>query len=128
MSQIAVTDKIYVAGHRGLVGSAIVRSLQKKGYNNIVGRTHKELDLTNQAAVQDFFETIRFPYLQIPDNPCRNIPVLSYGQLLFQIRKASYKKIVQFPTLTSHQPFPNSSTSHSLLVPGSGLFIPFLVI
>lgn len=59
MSQIAVTDKIYVAGHRGLVGSAIVRSLQKKGYNNIVGRTHKELDLTNQAAVQDFFETER---------------------------------------------------------------------
>ena len=38
------TDKIYVAGHRGLVGSAIVRSLQAKGYENIVGRTHKELD------------------------------------------------------------------------------------
>ncbi|MBQ8040136.1 MAG: GDP-L-fucose synthase [Lachnospiraceae bacterium] len=55
MSQIALTDKIYVAGHRGLVGSAIVRSLQAKGYNNIIGRTHKELDLTNQAAVQAFF-------------------------------------------------------------------------
>lgn len=49
------TDKIYVAGHRGLVGSAIVRNLQAKGYTNIVGRTHKELDLTNQAAVQEFF-------------------------------------------------------------------------
>ena len=56
MSQIALTDKIYVAGHRGLVGSAIVRSLQAKGYTNIIGRTHKELDLTNQAAVQQFFE------------------------------------------------------------------------
>ncbi len=56
MSQIALTDKIYVAGHRGLVGSAIVRSLKAKGYENIIGRTHKELDLTNQAAVQDFFE------------------------------------------------------------------------
>ena len=56
MSQIAITDKIYVAGHRGLVGSAIVRSLQAKGYTNIIGRTHKELDLTNQAAVQQFFE------------------------------------------------------------------------
>ncbi|SCX03055.1 GDP-L-fucose synthase [Lachnospiraceae bacterium YSD2013] len=50
------TDKIYVAGHKGLVGSAIVRNLESKGYTNIVKRTHKELDLTNQAAVYDFFE------------------------------------------------------------------------
>ena len=50
------SDKIYVAGHRGLVGSAIVRNLESKGYTNIVKRTHKELDLTNQAAVYDFFE------------------------------------------------------------------------
>lgn len=59
MSQIALTDKIYVAGHRGLVGSAIVRSLKAKGYENIIGRTHKELDLTNQAAVRAFFEKER---------------------------------------------------------------------
>lgn len=52
-------DKIYVAGHRGLVGSAIVRNLQEKGYTNIIGRTHKELDLTDQAAVRNFFETER---------------------------------------------------------------------
>ena len=50
-------DKIYVAGHRGLVGSAIVRNLKSKGYENVIGRTHKELDLTNQAAVRKFFET-----------------------------------------------------------------------
>jgi GDP-L-fucose synthase len=49
-------QKIYVAGHRGMVGSAIVRELKKKGYQNIVTRTHTELDLTNQAAVQAFFE------------------------------------------------------------------------
>ncbi len=49
-------DKIYVAGHRGLVGSAIVRNLRAKGYTNILERTHKELDLTNQARVYDFFE------------------------------------------------------------------------
>jgi GDP-L-fucose synthase len=49
-------QKIYVAGHRGMVGSAIVRNLQAQGYNNIVTRTHAELDLTNQAAVQAFFE------------------------------------------------------------------------
>lgn len=52
-------DKIYVAGHRGLVGSAIVRNLQAKGYTNIVGRTHAELDLTSQAAVIRFFEEER---------------------------------------------------------------------
>ena len=52
-------DKIYVAGHRGLVGSAIVRNLKAKGYTDVIGRTHKELDLTNQAAVRTFFETER---------------------------------------------------------------------
>ena len=48
--------KIFVAGHRGLVGSAIVRNLISKGYTNIVTRTHKELDLTEQQAVRDFFD------------------------------------------------------------------------
>ncbi len=50
-------DKIYVAGHNGLVGSAIVRKLKKEGFNNIVVRSHSELDLTNQQDVNDFFET-----------------------------------------------------------------------
>jgi GDP-L-fucose synthase len=50
-----LNQKIYVAGHRGMVGSAIVRHLQAKGFTNIVTRSHSELDLTNQAAVQDFF-------------------------------------------------------------------------
>lgn len=48
--------KIYVAGHRGLVGSAIVDNLKAKGYQNLVTRTHSELDLTNQQAVLDFFK------------------------------------------------------------------------
>ncbi|MFK8163483.1 MAG: NAD-dependent epimerase/dehydratase family protein, partial [Lewinella sp.] len=43
------TAKIYVAGHRGMVGSAIVRNLKKRGYDNIVARTSKELDLRNQS-------------------------------------------------------------------------------
>jgi GDP-L-fucose synthase len=47
--------KIYVAGHRGMVGSAIVRELKNLGYNNILTRSHDELDLTNQAQVQNFF-------------------------------------------------------------------------
>ena len=55
--------KIYVAGHRGLVGSAIVRNLQAKGYKNIICRTHKELDLTNQEAVRRFFEDEKPEYV-----------------------------------------------------------------
>ena len=55
--------KIYVAGHRGLVGSAIVRNLQDKGYKNIIYRTHKELDLTNQEAVRRFFEEEKPEYV-----------------------------------------------------------------
>ena len=51
-----LNSKIYVAGHRGLVGSAIVRNLEAKGYTNIIYRTHEELDLTNQANVQAFFK------------------------------------------------------------------------
>ena len=47
--------KIYVAGHRGMVGSAIVRELRRQGYTNIITRTHKELDLTRQEAVEKFF-------------------------------------------------------------------------
>ncbi|TXD83968.1 GDP-L-fucose synthase [Subsaximicrobium wynnwilliamsii] len=54
-------SKIYIAGHRGLVGSAIFENLQQKGYSNIVTRTHAQLDLSNQMAVQEFFE------LEIPE-------------------------------------------------------------
>ena len=50
------SDKIYVAGHRGLVGSAIVRNLESKGYTNIIGRTHKELGSSQSADVRRFFE------------------------------------------------------------------------
>ena len=56
-------SKIYVAGHRGLVGSAIVKNLQSKGYINLVFRTHKELDLTNQNAVAEFFEAEKPEYV-----------------------------------------------------------------
>ncbi|MBU3111014.1 GDP-L-fucose synthase family protein [Clostridium lacusfryxellense] len=55
--------KIYVAGHRGLVGSAIVRNLREKGYTNIIGKTHKELDLMNQADVRSFFEIEKPEYV-----------------------------------------------------------------
>ncbi|MEI3801759.1 MULTISPECIES: GDP-L-fucose synthase [unclassified Chitinophaga] len=56
-------DKIYVAGHRGMVGSAIIRRLQKEGFLNIIVRTSKELDLRDQAAVADFFELEKPDYV-----------------------------------------------------------------
>lgn len=56
-------SKIYVAGHKGMVGSAIVRELQRQGYTNIITRTHKELDLTNQKAVNEFFESEKLEYV-----------------------------------------------------------------
>ena len=56
-------SKIFVAGHRGLVGSAILKNLQQKGYTNFVLRTHTELDLTNQCAVNEFFATEKPEYV-----------------------------------------------------------------
>lgn len=55
--------KIYIAGHRGMVGSAILRNLQSQGYSNFVLRTHAELDLTSQAAVAQFFATEKPHYV-----------------------------------------------------------------
>lgn len=55
--------RIYVAGHKGMVGSAIIRELQRQGYNNLVTRIHTELDLTRQEAVEDFFKTEKPEYV-----------------------------------------------------------------
>ena len=57
------TDKIYIAGHTGMVGSGLERKLKKEGYNNIVTRTSSELDLRNQQAVNDFFEKEKPAYV-----------------------------------------------------------------
>ncbi|BBE30213.1 GDP-L-fucose synthase [Tepiditoga spiralis] len=56
-------SKIYVAGHRGLVGSAIIRKLKSDGYTNIITKTHKELDLTNQQETREFFEQEKPEYV-----------------------------------------------------------------
>lgn len=56
-------SRVYIAGHRGLVGSAIVRNLEAEGFTNIITRTHKELDLTNQADVRRFFEEEKPEYV-----------------------------------------------------------------
>ena len=57
--------KIYVAGHRGLVGSALVRRLEKEGFAQIVTRSHRELDLTRQAEVEAFFAEEKPAYVTI---------------------------------------------------------------
>lgn len=56
-------SKIYIAGHKGLVGSAIIRNLQKRGYKNLITKDHRELDLTNQAAVEAFFKKYKPEYV-----------------------------------------------------------------
>lgn len=58
-----INSNIYIAGHRGMVGSAIMRNLQSKGYNNIITRASKELDLRNQQAVTDFFASEKPEYV-----------------------------------------------------------------
>jgi len=58
-----LNDKIYIAGHRGLVGSAIVRQLESRGFTNLLTRTHKELDLTSQVQVQTFFKQEKPDYV-----------------------------------------------------------------
>lgn len=64
--------KIYVAGHHGLVGSAIWKNLQEKGYTNLVGRTHKELDLLDSAVVKQFL-------MRKCRSTCFWLPLLSEG-------------------------------------------------
>ena len=72
--------KIYVAGHRGMVGSAIVRELERQGYTNIITRTHKELDLTRQDAVERFFAEEKPEYVFLaaagPYRPVGGVGVL----------------------------------------------------
>ena len=63
MQPLDRSKKIYVAGHRGLVGSALVRKLEKEGFTNIITRTHAELDLTRQTDVEEFFETEKPDYV-----------------------------------------------------------------
>src|SRR5581483_10271207 len=63
MSRVDLHSKIYIAGHTGLVGSALMRRLQENGYKNLLLRTHEELDLANQQAVKDFFQKERPEYV-----------------------------------------------------------------
>jgi GDP-L-fucose synthase len=83
---VDAASKIYVAGHRGLVGSAIWRALQDKGYRNLLGRTSGQFDLLNQAAVDDFFRTERPEYVVLAAARVGGIGAnnASRGQFLFE--------------------------------------------
>src|SRR5579863_3666486 len=63
MNNMQLTDKIYIAGHRGMVGSAIWRRLERAGFTNLIGRTSAQLDLKDQAAVRNFFDQERPAYV-----------------------------------------------------------------
>jgi GDP-L-fucose synthase len=63
MNNMQLHDKIYIAGHRGMVGSAIWRRLERAGFTNLIGRASAQMDLKNQSAVQEFFDTERPDYV-----------------------------------------------------------------
>ena len=73
-------SKIFVAGHRGLVGSAILNNLRSKGYTNFLLRTHAELDLTDQAAVNEFFAAERPDYVFLRYHGEQSVPCRFYLQ------------------------------------------------
>ena len=64
-------SKNYIAGHRGLVGSSILQELQRQGYTNLIYKTHEELDLIDQKAVQDFFAREKPEYVFFCSSLCR---------------------------------------------------------
>ena len=76
------TDKIFVAGPKGMVGSAIMRRLEKEGFSNLVLRSSQQLDLTNQAAVEQFFADERpaYVFLAAAKVLCASIPAVSDQQ------------------------------------------------
>jgi GDP-L-fucose synthase len=115
-------SKIYIAGHRGMVGSAIKRNLEVAGYNNLIFRTSSELDLTNQQAVSDFFQAEKPDYvfvaaakvggivanntyraqflyenLMIQNNIIHNAYVVAVKKLLFLGSSCIYPKLAQQP-------------------------------
>ena len=83
--------KIYVAGHHGLVGSAIWKNLQNKGYTNLVGRTHKELDLLDSVSVRQFFDEEQ-PEKSIPARTIHPINKLTYLFIYNHLKKKEVHK------------------------------------
>ena len=85
-------SKIYIAGHRGLVGSAILEELQKQGYTNLIYKTHQELDLINQKAVEEFFEQEKPEYVILSAAKAGGIVANSQFRADFYLSK-SYDRV-----------------------------------
>ncbi len=109
-------SKIYVAGHRGLVGSALMWQLQAQGYSKLITRTHAELELTDQAAVREFFEQEKPEYVflaaaKVGGGCCQQH--LSSGIYLFQPRNPN-----------QCNPFGLGKRSEASAVSGVFLYLP----
>ena len=97
-----LNDKIYIAGHTGLVGSAIVRKLENRGFTNILTQTHKDLDLTLQANVRDFFKQEKPDYV-----------ILAAGKVC-RIARAADRPAMPAPTTQILGPFQYPFTSFAM--------------
>lgn len=108
-------SKIYVAGHKGLVGSAIWRNLQGKGYTNLVGRSHAELDLMDTAATQAFFDEEKPDYVIVASAKVGGIQANSVyrGQFIYENLMIACNTIHQ--SYTHGVKFPNSTRSAGII-------------
>ncbi len=126
-----IHSKIYVAGHRGMVGSAIVADLQKRGYNNIISRTSSELNLIDQHAVAHFFETEKPEYVFlaaakvggiVANNTYRadfiyeNLMIQS--NVIFQCHKHAVKKLMFLGSSCIYPKFASQPLSEDSLLTG----------
>lgn len=108
-------SKIYVAGHRGLVGSAIWNNLKSKGYTNLVGRTHSELDLLDGVAVREFFDSERPEYVVLAAAHVGGIVANNTYRADFIYRNLQIQQNVIGET---------SGTGEEAVVPGQHLYLP----
>jgi GDP-L-fucose synthase len=104
-------SKVYVAGHRGLVGSAIVKNLTEKGYNNLIFRTHTELDLTNQLAVENFFKTEQPEYV-----------ILAAAKVGGIIANNTYRAEFIYDIILNHHIFINKLSTVGIISDNSSYF------
>jgi len=88
-----INSRIYVAGHRGLVGSAIIRTLEQKGFENLITRTHAELELLDAVAVQKFFAETKPEYVFLAAAKVGGIHATAHILLILCVKIYWYKRM-----------------------------------